>query len=321
MNRYKVAKILLACAILSTAANGQGPVDESPPPPPISVAVLGFTVSEGMRPETGNDLAVLLTVELSMRDGLLLVERTSLEKILGEQGIGMSGAVNPATASQVGELVGAKVMVSGRVIGIGSDYYAVAKVMGTETGRVFGEKVKFSELDALDEATTELAEKVAVVLEKQRGALVAEKQEVVDLVAMLKPKLKGKTLPSVYVEIPEWHIGRAVPDPAAQTELVRLLRQLGFEVLDKGKRAEANVVISGEAFSEFAMRLGEMVSCRARVEVKLTEVSSSKLLWADRETAISLGLAENIAGKDALQQAALEMSERLVMALIGETPQ
>ena len=44
-----------------------------------------------------------------------MVERAELEKILGEQELGLSGTVSADTAAKVGNLTGAKVLVTGRV--------------------------------------------------------------------------------------------------------------------------------------------------------------------------------------------------------------
>ena len=125
-------------------------------------------------------------------------------------------------------------------------------------------------------------------------------------------------LPTVSVSITEQHIGRAVIDPAAQTEMKLMFQQLGFEVIDPAASGrQADVQISGEAFSELAGRRGNLVSCRSRVEIKAVRPASGKLLVADRQTDVAVDLAEHIAGKSALENAAAKLMDRLIPKLLA----
>ncbi len=284
---------------------------------PVSVAVLDFSVAKDQNEMLGKEIAQLLAVSLSLSDGFFLVEREALEKVLSEQQLGLSGAINAATAARVGALTGAKILVSGRVIQVGQNTILVAKLIGTETSRVLAAKVSTKDPSDLEALVDELGITVAEIVQTKSGELLAPEPNLPDLVAKLRPLLHGKELPSVSVSIPEVHIGRAIPDPAAQTEIVKLLRDLGFEVYDAGDSRVA-VAITGEAFSEFAGRYVGLHSCRARVEIEMRELASGKLIWADRENAIGLDVAEHFAGKMALQKAGFEISERIVRKLIGE---
>ena len=116
--------------------------------------------------------------------------------------------------------------------------------------------------------------------------------------------------------IAEQHIGQAVIDPAAQTEMKRLFQQLGFEVVEPSASGrQADVQISGEAFSEAAGRHGNLLSCRSRVEIKAARSNDGKLLLSDRQTDIAVDSAEHVAGKTALENAAGKLLERLVPAM------
>ena len=77
----------------------------------------------------------------------------------------------------------------------------------------------------------------------------------------------------------------------------------------------ADVVITGEAFSEAAGRRGGLVSCRARVEIKISDKAQKDKLQVDRQTSVAVDLAENVAGKSALQSAGSQLSDRLVASL------
>ncbi len=282
---------------------------------PLTAAVLDFQTSGPGFDKKGAEAAVLLNAKLSSDPNLILVERQELDKVFGEQELGLSGNVTPETAAKVGQLTGAKVIITGRIFGADNKYYAVAKIIGTETSRVYGETALFSSLDALDGAMDQLAPKILSTIDKRADTLVAKVEDPAARIERLKKLVAGKTLPSVSVQIAEQHLSRAVADPAAQTEIKFILQQLGFEVVDASSGKPSDVVISGEAFSEMAGRRGNLVSCRARVELKITRPATGSLLLADRQTGVAVDLAENMAGKSALQNAAAKLIDRIVPAI------
>ncbi len=288
-------------------------------PAPLTAAVLDFQSTGDELAAKGAEVAVLLNAQLSASPDLLLVERQELEKLLGEQEIGLSGTVDAATAAKVGAITGAKVLVTGRVFGSGGKYYLVAKIIGTETSRVFGEVATFSDLAAMDKAVEQLAPKIAEVIGKRADVLVAKREDPDAQIERLKMIVAGARLPnSVSVLIEEQHLNRAVIDPTAQTEIATMLQRLGFTLFDPtGVASMPEVRIGGEAFSEFAMRRGNLVSCRARIEIKVTN-SDGKVLLVDRETGVAVDLAENIAAKKALENAARKLMDRIVPKLVGK---
>jgi hypothetical protein len=107
-----------------------------------------------------------------------------------------------------------------------------------------------------------------------------------------------------------------VIDPAAQTELSLILKQCGFTVVDDLSTNTAEIAITGEAFSEFGMRKGNLQSCRARIEIKARNVASGNIITVDRQTSVAVDLAEHIAAKTALQDGADELAERFIPKLI-----
>ena len=105
------------------------------------------------------------------------------------------------------------------------------------------------------------------------------------------------------VSIAEQHVGRIVIDPAAETEVTLMARESGFEVVDPkaGSSKQADILLQGEGFSEFAMRRGNMVSVKARLEVKAVDRATDRVIATDRQTTVVVDLSEEIAGKSALQ--------------------
>ena len=86
--------------------------------------------------------------------------------------------------------------------------------------------------------------------------------------------------------------------------------------MDERSTAKADVEITGEAFSAFGLRRGNLISCKARVEVKAHARKDGKVLAVDRETNVSVDITEQTAAKTALQLAAAELAGRLAPKLI-----
>jgi hypothetical protein len=307
--------LILAGLLAPPALPGQS---DSRPQPPLSVAILNFQTSGDTLQGKGAEAAGLLNAQLSSAaPELVLVEREEIDKVLGEQELGLSGTVTPDSAARLGALTGAKVFITGRLFEADERMYLVAKIIGTETGRVYGESVSFERTVALDKATAELSAKLATDLKTRGDTLVAKVASPAAQLERLKKIVAGHQLPTIGVAIQEQHIGRAVIDPAAQTEMMLLLAQLGFEVLDPQSGRQPDVQITGEAFSELAGRRGNLISCRARVEIKVIQLGSGKLLLTDRQTDVAVDLAEQVAGKAALENAAAILLDRIVPKLVA----
>jgi len=266
----------------------------------------------------GDKVSDILFAQLVADPNLMLVDRADMDKQLAEAELNLSGMVSPGQAIQVGYLTGAKILLTGSVMEIGNKLYIVAKIIGTETTRVLGESVKGKSTDDLDELVEELAEKVAARIAAQAEQLVAKPVRQEDLVAELRKKLGDAERPKVYIRITERHIGQATIDPAAETEVTLFCSETGFEVIDPevGRKSKADIIIQGEGFSEFALRRGNLVSVKARLEVKAIDRATDRIIATDRQTAVRVDLTEQIAGKVALQEAARQIAIRLLPKLV-----
>ena len=284
--------------------------------PVYTIAVFDFESKDEAVRDFGPKVSALVSANLSADPQLITVERAELEKALGEQELGLSGTVSPESAAKVGNLTGAKVLVTGRVMKINSDLTLVAKIIGTETSRVYGEIVSGKPGASLTDLSAELAKKIAADVATKGDTLVARVETHEDRVAKIKAKLYGNKLPSVSVKIPEMHFGQLVIDPAAQTELSLLLQQCGFTLADDNSDSKPDIEITGQAFSELGLRKGNLVSCRARIEIKARDRRSGNILSVDRQTSVAVDVAEHIAAKTALQNGAGDLAERLLPKLL-----
>lgn len=165
--------------------------------------------------------------------------------------------------------------------------------------------------------STDMAARIVKIVGDKADTLVAKVEKPEDLIGRLQPQVQGKKLPTVSITIAERHVGTAAIDPAAETEVGFILQKLGFAVSDKkDTTAKANIEITGEAFSEFGMRKGNLVSCKARVELKAVDRVTGRVLSIDRQTSVAVDLSEHLAAKTALQDAAAKLTERLLPKLV-----
>lgn len=305
--------VAMFCSLL---ISGVAAEVSAPTPAPLTVAVFDFEAREDLGREFGKEVSTLLSAHLSGNPAIWLVERAELDRLLAEQSLGLGGLADPATAAKVGQITGAKVLVTGRAFRAGNELLLVAKVIGTETSRVYGEVAKAAKDAPVTRPAEELASKIAATIAARADTLVAKVVTHADRVTTLKAALKTDRRPSVSVRIPEVHFGTPAVDPAAQTELALLFKEVGCELADEQSAKPADLEITGEAFSEVGLRRAGLVSCRARVELKVRDRATGKVLLADRQMSVAVDVGEQIAAKRALQEAAGELAERIIPQLV-----
>lgn len=314
-------KTVLTCILLTTLVAACVLADDVAKPEEQAVYPVAVLPLQDRSKEVagqGKIVADILFANLATDPSILLVDREDLETVLKEQELNISGIVNPAQAVQVGHLIGAKILVTGSVVRTDKTVYLVAKIIGTETTRVLGVSEKGGADETLDGMAEKLAGKIAETIIKDGSKLVAKPLTRENRIEALREKIKEKTLPTVWIDIPEEHLSRRVIDPAAETELTLFCKELGFTVLDKktGDKSKAEILLVGEAFSERAMPVGNLISVKARVELKAINPKSGEVVAIDRQTTVAVDLAETIAAKNALQQAGAFLAERVIPKIV-----
>jgi len=280
----------------------------------VTVAIFDFEAKDEAVRDLGPKIAVLLNANLSAEDGIITVERAELEKVLGEQELGLSGTISADTTAKVGHLTGAKILVTGRVFKADKELVVVAKIIGTETGRVYGELVKGQSATPITELAADLAKKIAGNISAKGDTLIAKVESRDERIARIKKSLRKTKTGTVSVKIGERHFGQAVIDPAAETELSWILKECGFTIVDEKSKERADIEITGDAFSAFGLRKGNLISCRGRVELK-AQRKSGEIVVVDRQTSVAVDISEQIAAKKALEEAATQLAERIVPKL------
>ncbi len=336
----KSMSLLLAMLLGATAGlagetpAGGGEKVLKPAPATITVAILDFEVTAPGNAELGKQAGEALTAMLSGQAGFTLVERAALAKSLEEHELNLTGLVDTEQAVKVGKLVGARIIVTGKAFVLGEQLMITAKLIGTETSLVEGVLVKGKRTADVGELVVQLGEQLSTRLRERGPKLVAAEVDV-DPLPGLKEKLAKLKLPKVAVAVKEEHIARPrqVPDPAVETEIKLLLRSCGVEIQDVKENELADwvrkfkdgsgqawpqslegvdLVVTGEAFSEYGARIGNLHSCLARAEINVIGRKEGKVVLADRSTTRAVDLAENIAGKTALQKAGRVLGTRIL---------
>jgi len=307
MNRF-ITLILLSCIFSYSML-----AEEKEP---LTLAVLDFESSEERLEPKAEALADLVSALLSAEEGIWMVERAELDDILGEQTISLSGLAKPGTAAQVGNLTGAKVLVTGKLIDSAGETIVVAKLISTQSSRLFGETVTATAETPLSEIGTALVAKLIAVMKRESAILNPPSPNPETQLTAWRELLEGYPRPSISVHITEEDLRQPMIDPAVETEFQKTLLALDFEVIDTASAKTADIAITGEAFSQPGARRGQLVSARARTEVKMVRTRDDTLLASDRATAGAIDTSSAVAGKAALQKTARPLIDQLLHALV-----
>ena len=130
-----VVAVAFAAAALGTQRAAAQATSDLP-----TVAVMDFTGF--MLGEAGNSVAIgkavssMLVTEFTGRDGLRVIERSELNKLLTEQKLALSGRVEESSAVEVGKLLGAQYVMFGQVTSMGDQLRVDIRATDVETSRI-----------------------------------------------------------------------------------------------------------------------------------------------------------------------------------------
>lgn len=282
------------------------------PPDALTIAVYDFTDTDKKEGGYGLKVTALVTADLTTESKLVMVERSDLRKALGEQAIGISGLVNSDQAARIGQLTGAKVLVSGEVIKTGAKrLIVVANIVGTETGRLFAEKAEGTS-ERLTDLTSELSRKIAQTIRDQAPSFVTETQSREDYLERIVKSIKGTNRPSVLV-------GFRFPSSAihatANNEMGIILQKAGFTVVDSRSDRKPDIEITGTAASETAKNRNGLYSSRTVLEAKVQDRRTGKIITIDRQVGEAIDIGDMTAWRSSTAKAVDTLAERLLPLL------
>ncbi len=295
------------------------------------VSVLEVDVSKKMNASAGEEIVELLNAFLSSNDDLRVVERKKIEKLFSEQATSEAGFMDEESRVEVQKLYGVKYFVTGKLFTVGSKMYLTTNVIDVETSEKKTFMMKTTSRSDYSSLAEAAGEKLLVTMLELDANQKPKKNA--NHAEILRDKYRGQTLPKVAVFIEEQHIAQAIIDPAAQTELMDIMKQAGFEVVEYKSSIKSDlfeegikdiiadledvdIIILGEAISQFALRRGELVSCKGRLELKALSKKGEKVLAIKSITAAGIDVTEAIAGKESLQNCANKLSVPFVTEMM-----
>lgn len=103
------------------------------------IAVLPFHPVNSENSDTGVAVAERLVSRLASKPGIQVVERTLLDRVLREQGLGYRGLVDPAQSQQVGKILGVDGIITGTYLNLTRRRIEVhARLIDSQTARILG---------------------------------------------------------------------------------------------------------------------------------------------------------------------------------------
>jgi len=313
-----------------------GVMAHAAPPYSLTVAVYDFTATSetdlgqkttnwnaslwNARRETAHDIGpnvtTLVTANLTMETNLVMVERAELTRALNEQAFGVSGMVSSDAAAKIGQITGAKVLVAGQVIKTGNDHLIiVANVIGTETGRLFADKVEGA-ADNLSELTSNLSRKIAQTINDQATNLIAAAQESRDeRVDRIIKSIKGKNHPSVSVNIVLLYPDSKAHSASAENEFGAILLEAGFKVVDENSDQKPDFEITGIATFDQGAPRGKLFSSSGVIDLKVQNRRTGDVLVFDRQESTATNPGKKAANRLAQAEAADGLAERVLPLL------
>ena len=324
MRRIVLWSLLCLCsatAVFAAPEKGEGDSKD------IRIAIFNFECVEGVdaKPQALTDH---VTTVLSTMENVQLVDREQLAKVAEEQKIALSG-IDAASAAKVGRFVSAQYVLVGRASKIGQTNYLVVKVIDTETTKQTTVAAKAPVEDGVNKLLgnleTPLTEKVGKLRGNKDDDGAARLEE---LKKRFKP-LAGKTF---LVEVSEEHVNRPLRDPAAQMAIAKHMRDLGMTVivpekpvvgwkehlLETGKYGDKEVdyLVAGEGVSANAGQIQGLVTCRARVELRIVPVPGREVAASDSGAAAAVDLVEALGAKSALEEAGVQSADATLTQLL-----
>ncbi len=129
------------------------------------IAVLDFQMQgeQTTSKDMGKIVAEWLITGLVETGRFDVIERRLLEKIMEEQKLGVTGAIDPNSAAQLGKILGVKIIVSGTVTSLEGYTEINARLINVDTASIIAaEKVRASSAERLRDLVSRITDKIAL---------------------------------------------------------------------------------------------------------------------------------------------------------------
>ena len=299
----------------------------------IRVALFDLDVLKGVDLEPAA-LTDQVNSMLSALDKVTIVNRDQIKKVADEHKMILSGLVDTASAAQLGKFLAADYVIVGRMSKIGQTNYLVLKIIDVATTVQTTVSAKAS----AEHGPEALLERFKVDLAlRVRELGTPLKPENDAALAKIRAAAKGLAGKVILVDVSETHVNRPLRDPAAQMAIANRLKVIGIttivlkdpvkdwkkSLLETGKYGDKKVdfLLEGEGTSAYATEMQGMISCRARVELRLIAVPGRAVAVSDKGIGARVDLVEALAAKAALEEAGANALDAVIERLAKDAKQ
>lgn len=159
-------RAVLSCSLLSLALAVILPSPAWAEFKKSKIAVLDFEIQgereQGSAQDMGKIVAEWLITGLVETGRFDVIERRLLLKLLEEQRLGATGAIDPNSAAQLGRVLGVKTIVSGTVTTLEGYTEINARLINVDTASIVAaEKIRAGSAEKLRDLVTRITEKIA----------------------------------------------------------------------------------------------------------------------------------------------------------------
>ena len=293
---------------------------------PIRVAVFDLEVLKGVELDSAA-LTDQINSSLAGIKGVTIVNRDQIKKVAGEHKASLAGVIDSDSAVQLGKFLAAQYVIVGRASKIDQTHHLLVKIVDVSTT-----------VQTTVSAKAQAAGGVSALIENLNSTMGPKIKELqkpmrtpADDPAFAKVTEAAKPLVNkvFLVDISETHINRPLADPAAQMAVANRLRSVGVEViipkdppegwkkslLETGKFGDKKVdyMVEGEGTSAYAAQMEGIVSCRARVELRVIAVPGRNVTVTDKGIGAKADLVEALAAKAALEEAGVKAIDAILL--------
>ncbi len=323
--------------------------------PPMQESVPEPLVNEAAAKAAKDAATLLLTIALSPKDGGAALPPIGGGQVAGGGTPAVGGGTTPAGGGTVA--AGGQPTAVVRVKGLGkladgeqqarrqAQNDALRNAVEQGVGVYVESNTKVDKFELIEDRILTRAQGFAaiksIVKEAREGDSLALDCEVEVFSKPLRDQLVAMGLARqwrVMICVPEQHLRRVVPDPAAENALMRQFIQAGLPVIDKAQsddlrqnqqwllqvagnldlahrlraKYNAEILVTGEAFSQDIDPIAGQTACRARLEIKAVDLNTAEVLAAEDQHSTGTDQTSELAGKVALRRAADDVAERFI---------
>jgi len=275
-----------------------------------------------------------------------VVDRARTEQILKSQNFDRSsGVVDSSKAKDIGKMLQADMVCATEMRKEDGAFIVICSLIDVESGEMTASGMELIETDTATEVRNAINRAVLTMLGMEAPVAQARTAPSSPKTVPQADVLQDPRQARIAVIIPEVHLTRSIPDPAAETAIIRKLLEAKFtRVVDQnqinkiresdnvkallrgdtgaakslGTRLGVDYIMVGEAFSESVGTLaGGMFSCRARVEARIIRTDNARIIATSGFHAGGADLTEATSAKVALNNAGEMMGDYMVKQLIS----